>query len=96
MTGLKENTAGKADLYTGTNYRLGLPRRGYNGACLKTAPVQYLTDMSSDCIHSMTEEMCRQDSIWSALMYVENSNMTDPACPRSPQVLIFDIHCTGL
>nr|XP_022344655.1 uncharacterized protein LOC111137481 isoform X2 [Crassostrea virginica] len=60
-----------------------LPQRSLSGQCLTAAPVRYLEDRQSDCTFSVTRDLCRSGSIFSALYYIQSSSITNPSCPKA-------------
>ncbi|CAH1800701.1 unnamed protein product, partial [Owenia fusiformis] len=55
--------------------------------CLQTAPIHYLMDTESRCSYKVNADLCKEDSVLSAAMYIQSSTQSQPPCPRSPALL---------
>ncbi|XP_041348433.1 tectonic-2-like isoform X2 [Gigantopelta aegis] len=53
---------------------LTLPQRTGTGACSDLISVRFFRDINTDCVRSLTAALCRDNSFFSSVMYVESSN----------------------
>ncbi|KAL3856811.1 hypothetical protein ACJMK2_011528 [Sinanodonta woodiana] len=58
---------------------LALPQKTLTGQCLNTAPVRYLTNITSSCSFQMTNALCSPESIFSARFFIQPSSNSTPS-----------------
>ncbi|XP_013382566.1 mucin-17 isoform X2 [Lingula anatina] len=66
---------------------LSIPQRSLSGECISSAPVQFLKDLDSSCVHHLTESLCQESSPLNARTYITSTRLTNPPCPQRPAIL---------
>ena len=66
---------------------LSLPQGVFTRLCSQTAPVRFLEEFASGCVHELEESLCSSSSAVNALNYLMPINLNQPGCPLPSAVL---------